>query len=177
MIEVCRKLQTFEERRACRNKKTRGLLHYRAPVVSNQDLVDGRRAALGERLRVLRRRSNLTQAELAAAAGMHRTFLTEVETARHSITLDRVHALADALRVTIHQLLPSDEDALIALGRADRSHVLPERMVIIELDEQAYQCIADAAAQAGLRVADVARRAVEAAYDPPSAGEGELGEC
>jgi len=146
--------------------KTRGPLHYRASVVSHQDLVDGRRAALGARLRVLRRRNNLTQADLASAAGMHRTFLTEVETARHSITLDRLHALADALGVTIHQLLPSDEDALIELGRTGRPDAPPERVIVIALDEKSYQYIAEAAQQAGLSVADIARRAVIGICDP-----------
>lgn len=131
--------------------------------------MDGRRAALGERLRVLRRRNNLTQADLAAAAGMHRTFLTEVETARHSITLDRLHALADALGVTIHQLLPSDEDALVALGRSNSSTTVPQRIIVISLDEQAYLLIAEAAAQAGVGVIELARRAVLSAGDPPQA--------
>lgn len=138
--------------------------------------MDGRRAALGERLRVLRRRGNLTQADLARAAGMHRTFLTEIETARHSITLDRLYALADALGVTIHQLLPSDDDALHALGRADKPGVLSGQMIAIALDEQAYRSVAEAAARAGLTVADMARRAVLGVGDAAQ-GDGEATPC
>jgi transcriptional regulator with XRE-family HTH domain len=142
-------------------------------VVSDQDLVDGRRAALGERLRVLRRHNNLTQAKLAAEAGMHRTFLTEIETARHSVTLDRPHALADAMDVTIHQLLPTDDEARAALDRAQPQGGQKRRLLILELDDEAYQLVADEAARVGLDTSEVARRALLAWAESRTASQGE----
>ena len=65
----------------------------------------------------------MTQAELAAEAGLDRSFLTLVENARHSISVERLFAVADALKVGIHDLLPTDEQALRMVadgGRNDR---------------------------------------------------------
>jgi transcriptional regulator with XRE-family HTH domain len=60
-----------------------------------------RRAAFGRRLRTLREQAGLTQTALAAAAGLDRSFYNEVETGRHSISVDRAYALADALGVRL----------------------------------------------------------------------------
>jgi transcriptional regulator with XRE-family HTH domain len=46
----------------------------------------------------------LTQEALALKAGLDRSFYVEIETARHSVTLDRVWDLADALGVPVAQL-------------------------------------------------------------------------
>jgi transcriptional regulator with XRE-family HTH domain len=136
-------------------------------VVSKQDLADGRRAALGDRLRELRRHRHLTQAKLAVKAGMHRTFLTEIETARHSITLDRLYALADALGVTIHQLLPADQEALSALHRGAGSDRRLRRMVLVELGDEQHVALERAAELEGLDadefVARILRDAVNCA--------------
>lgn len=50
----------------------------------------------------------MTQAELAHAAGIDRTFLNKVERGRHSATLETIGALASALGVH-PQLLLSDD--------------------------------------------------------------------
>jgi transcriptional regulator with XRE-family HTH domain len=133
-------------------------VHYRAVVVSKQDLADGRRAALGARLRELRHHRNLTQEKLAVAAGMHRTFLTEIETARHSITLDRLHALADALSVTIHQLLPTDQEALGALHRRSGVNRRPRRMVLVELADEEHRALERAAEREGVDAEELVAR-------------------
>lgn len=103
-------------------------------------------------------------------AGIHRTFLAEVENARHSIVLERVLAIADALDVPIHQLLPTDREALDAVaasGGADH------RMVIAELDEAEYWQVVEAAQAAGISAAEYARRALlRSAEDHSAEGQG-----
>jgi len=42
----------------------------------------------------------LTQEAVALAAGLDRSFYVEIETARHSVTLDRVWDIADALAIS-----------------------------------------------------------------------------
>ncbi|MET9726475.1 helix-turn-helix domain-containing protein [Streptomyces zaomyceticus] len=73
--------------------------------------VPARRLAFGRRLRALRTRAGLTQAAVAAAAGMDRSFYAEVEAAIHSVSADRIPALARALGVKPHELfqdMPSE---------------------------------------------------------------------
>ncbi|MFE0448146.1 helix-turn-helix domain-containing protein [Streptomyces fungicidicus] len=66
--------------------------------------VPAQRLAFGRRLRALRTRAGLTQTAVAAAAGMDRSFYAEVEAAVHSISVDRIPALAKALEVTPSEL-------------------------------------------------------------------------
>lgn len=47
----------------------------------------------------------MTQESLALAAGWDRSFLADVESGRHSVMLDRVFDLADALEVAPAMLL------------------------------------------------------------------------
>ncbi|WTL74986.1 helix-turn-helix domain-containing protein [Streptomyces sp. NBC_01518] len=66
--------------------------------------VPAQRLAFGRRLRVLRTRAGMTQTATAAAAGMDRSFYAEVEASVHSISVDRIPALAKALGVTPSEL-------------------------------------------------------------------------
>ncbi|MEV5374993.1 helix-turn-helix transcriptional regulator [Streptomyces nondiastaticus] len=70
--------------------------------------VPAQRLAFGQRLRTLRKRAGLTQTAAAAAAGMDRSFYAEVEAARHSVSVDRIPALARALGVEPYQLFQDD---------------------------------------------------------------------
>jgi len=47
----------------------------------------------------------MTQERLAAAAGISRTYLARLETARHDPTLSMLEKLAKALRVKVWRLL------------------------------------------------------------------------
>jgi transcriptional regulator with XRE-family HTH domain len=60
---------------------------------------------VAERLQQLRKRRNLTQAELAEKAGLSRGYLARLETARQDPTLTTLEALAKALRVKVSRLL------------------------------------------------------------------------
>ncbi|WP_406834825.1 helix-turn-helix transcriptional regulator [Streptomyces sp. AHU1] len=63
-----------------------------------------RRQALGRRLKELRGRAGLSQAQLALAAGMNRVFYVGVEGGRRNVSVDKVFALADALRVDVEEV-------------------------------------------------------------------------
>ncbi|USQ80112.1 helix-turn-helix domain-containing protein [Ornithinimicrobium faecis] len=64
------------------------------------------RAAFATQLRAVRLDRGLTQEAVAHAAGLDRSFYVEVETGKHSIALDRVFDLAEALQVSAKQLVP-----------------------------------------------------------------------
>jgi DNA-binding XRE family transcriptional regulator len=62
-------------------------------------------AKLAAKLKRLRQRAGLSQEELAAAAGISRTYLSRLETAMHDPTLGVVERLAKALKVKPTDLL------------------------------------------------------------------------
>ncbi|MEV8323527.1 helix-turn-helix transcriptional regulator [Kitasatospora sp. NPDC056731] len=70
--------------------------------------IPAQRILFGRRLRALRKRRGLTQTAVAAAAGMDRSFYIDLETARHSVSVDRIPALAKALGVEPHELFTED---------------------------------------------------------------------
>jgi transcriptional regulator with XRE-family HTH domain len=51
------------------------------------------------RIKRLREQRGLTQAQLAAKAGISRAYLARIETARHHLTVPTLERLAKALRV------------------------------------------------------------------------------
>jgi transcriptional regulator with XRE-family HTH domain len=68
------------------------------------------RSAFGARIRELRNGAELSQEELAARAGVHWTYLSDLERGRQSATLDIVNRLARALEISIADLFaPLDE--------------------------------------------------------------------
>jgi transcriptional regulator with XRE-family HTH domain len=59
------------------------------------------RPALGSRIKQLRAHLKLSQEELADRAGMHWSYLSDLERGRQTPTLDMVNRLARALGVTL----------------------------------------------------------------------------
>lgn len=57
----------------------------------------------GNRLRELRQAKGMSQRALAQAAGVDRSYLAEVETAQHSISVDKVVAIARALEIRVDE--------------------------------------------------------------------------
>ena len=68
-----------------------------------------RRIEFGDRLRFLRGQRGMTQESVAHAAGLDRSFYVEVESGKHSILLDRVFAVADALGVPTAALFTTNQ--------------------------------------------------------------------
>jgi transcriptional regulator with XRE-family HTH domain len=61
--------------------------------------------ALGKRVRILRLTREMTQGELAAAAGLSRNFVSLIEHGSHGIDVVRLLRLAAALGVPLDELL------------------------------------------------------------------------
>jgi len=59
----------------------------------------------GNRVRAQRKAQNMSQEDLADAAGFHRTYIGMVERAEKNITLINIEKLAKALKITINELL------------------------------------------------------------------------
>lgn len=64
-----------------------------------------RRSALGSRVRQLRTDLNWTQEDLAHQTGFDRKSINRLETAAYSPTVDRLFFLADALGVSLSELV------------------------------------------------------------------------
>jgi transcriptional regulator with XRE-family HTH domain len=63
----------------------------------------------GRRLKLLRLERNMSQEDLARAAGMHRTFIGKLERGRSGMNVDRLDDLARALGLTARDLIPKDD--------------------------------------------------------------------
>ena len=68
--------------------------------------MDDVKKKFGSHLRKLRQEKNLTQEELAYKAGMHFTYIGQIERGVRNPSLVNLHKLAKALRVNAGQLLP-----------------------------------------------------------------------
>lgn len=68
-----------------------------------------RRRELGQKLRTQRHAAGLTQEQLALDAGLDRSFYVDVENGHHSLVVDRLFAIADALDTTAELLLAGIE--------------------------------------------------------------------
>jgi len=80
---------------------------------------------LGRAVRRLRRAHRLTIEDLAAAAGMHPTYLSGIERGVRNPTWSKVCGLADALEVSVSALAgEAEEEAVIArIARAARARL------------------------------------------------------
>jgi XRE family transcriptional regulator, regulator of sulfur utilization len=68
------------------------------------------RPALGARLKELRTQAGLSQEALAERAGMHWTYLSDLERGRQTPTMDLINRLARALGVTLAEFFsPLDQ--------------------------------------------------------------------
>lgn len=75
------------------------------------------RAQLGRRVQRLRRAAGLSQEELADRADLHRTYLSGVERGLRNPTITVLHRLAQAVGVSLSELVDLDQD-----GRSKRSN-------------------------------------------------------
>lgn len=65
--------------------------------------------AFGETLRMARRQAKISQEELAARSGLHRTYVSQLERGQKSPSLNVVAGLARSLGVRPHELVRSAE--------------------------------------------------------------------
>jgi transcriptional regulator with XRE-family HTH domain len=81
------------------------------------------RAALGSRIRELRKRRGLSQEELADRAGLHWTYLSDLERGRQTPTMDVVNRVARACRVTLADFFAPFDKAFRRQSRKQRADV------------------------------------------------------
>ena len=60
----------------------------------------------GKRLREIRERVGVSQEKLADLAGLHRTYVSSVERGKRNISLVNIEKLAQALDVSLGELMP-----------------------------------------------------------------------
>lgn len=58
----------------------------------------------GTNLRKYRIRNNISQEKFAELCGLHRTYISDIECFRRSISLDNIQKIADALGVPTYKL-------------------------------------------------------------------------
>ena len=66
------------------------------------------RSTLAENVRAFRKHHGYSQEELADRCGLHRTYIGSVEREERNVTLSTLEVLAQALEVSVPQLLTSD---------------------------------------------------------------------
>lgn len=69
------------------------------------------RQRLASNLRTQRQRLNLSQEALADLAGLHRTYVSQVERTVTNVSLDNISRLAEALGVDVYLLLKPQREA------------------------------------------------------------------
>ena len=72
---------------------------------------------LGERVRKLRGRQGWSQEDLADNCGLHRTYVGSVERGERNVTLHSLDTLAQALEVTIADIVQGLERSLASGGQ------------------------------------------------------------
>jgi transcriptional regulator with XRE-family HTH domain len=63
------------------------------------------RKQFGKRLRELRREAGLSQEQLGFKSGLHRTYIGSIERGEQNLSIDNIHKLAKALKMSPKELL------------------------------------------------------------------------
>lgn len=63
------------------------------------------RKMLGKKIRILRRKQKISQEELGFRAKLHRTYIGAIERAEQNVSIDNIHKIARALKVSPSELL------------------------------------------------------------------------
>ena len=67
----------------------------------------------GSNVRQYRMQRNLSQEKFAELCGLHRTYISDIECFRRSISLDNIQKIADALEIDTYKLFLEDESCRI----------------------------------------------------------------
>ncbi len=60
---------------------------------------------LGKKIKELRLRAGYSQEELASKAGLHRTYISDIERGERNVSVENIKKIADALNVDPSELL------------------------------------------------------------------------
>ena len=83
---------------------------------SNNDMEKKARSVLAQKLRVLRMMRAWSQEDLAAASGLHRTYISLVERTESNISLDNLEKLANAFGIRVPELLGTPDPVRFGEG-------------------------------------------------------------
>ncbi len=61
------------------------------------------RKQFAKKLKVLRNKAGFSQEELGFKAGLHRTYIGSIERAEQNISIDNIHKLAKALKISVEE--------------------------------------------------------------------------
>ncbi|OGK11315.1 transcriptional regulator [Candidatus Roizmanbacteria bacterium RIFCSPHIGHO2_01_FULL_37_16] len=62
------------------------------------------RKQLGRRIRKLRKKLKISQEELGFRSGLHRTYIGSIERTEQNVSVDNIHKIARALKVSASEL-------------------------------------------------------------------------
>jgi transcriptional regulator with XRE-family HTH domain len=82
-------------------------------ILENQGMHKSLLTALGSNIRAERCRRGLSQEVLAEKTGLHRTYIGVVERGEKNITIFNCSKIADALQVTLSDLIRRAEDSFL----------------------------------------------------------------
>ncbi|MBP5428638.1 MAG: helix-turn-helix transcriptional regulator [Clostridia bacterium] len=63
----------------------------------------------GTNVRKLRTKAGVSQEKFAELCGLHRTYISDIECFRRSISLDNIQKIADALKIETYKLFLENE--------------------------------------------------------------------
>lgn len=63
------------------------------------------RKQLGKKIRQIRKKQGISQEELGFKSGLHRTYIGAIERAEQNVSIDNLHKIAKALKVSPKDLL------------------------------------------------------------------------
>ena len=66
----------------------------------------------GTNVRKYRTQRNLSQEKFAELCGLHRTYISDIECFRRSISLDNIQKIADALEIETYKLFMDSTDKI-----------------------------------------------------------------
>lgn len=89
----------------------------RAIADCNDGMESGPRKVLAQRLRLLRLLRRWSQEDLAAASGLHRTYISLLERAACNVTLDNLEKLARVFGVSVSELFDGTAAAGLSAPR------------------------------------------------------------
>lgn len=64
------------------------------------------RILLGQKIRKIRQKNNMSQEELAFESNLHRTYISDIERGSRNVSIKNIEKIAKALKVSLKELMP-----------------------------------------------------------------------
>ncbi|MDR0853496.1 MAG: helix-turn-helix domain-containing protein [Clostridiales Family XIII bacterium] len=77
---------------------------------------------IGTRIRYYRKSAGLTQEQLAEKAGLHNTYIGQIERNEKNVTVRNIQKIADSLEISIEQLFSADASSKGAADPASKCY-------------------------------------------------------